>query len=171
MSPHEHEVNVTACLLPGRTDEQTFKILESVPLVEIMRRWASATGHQLLPNPEAPLDRLHNIVKHDEVGPAINDLQQPTGEYIKAPHTSHDFGVELVRAFRVNTRWWVAPKESMTPHEILDQAGLDYQEYTLYRPESPTPLPLDTALPITRGDIFEAQRDGKYGRQRWSPTH
>ena len=163
MKPQEHEVTVTACLLPDRTDENAFKLPESDPLVEIMRRWASATNHPLLPNPESPLDRLHNIVKHDEVGPAIEDLQQATGEFVKAPHTSHDFGVELVRAFRVNTRWWVAPKENMTPHQILDLVGLDYREYTLYRDQSADPLPLDTPCSINRGDVFEAQRDGKYG--------
>jgi hypothetical protein len=163
MKPHEHEVKVTGCLLPDRTDSQNLEVIESAPLIEVMQQWATAAGRTLLPDPETPLDRLHNIVKHDEVGPTIEDLQQPTGEFIKAPHTSHDFGIELVRAYRVNTRWWVAPKESMTPHEILDLAGLNYQEYTLYRDQNATPLPLDTAFPVNRGDVFEAQRDGKYG--------
>jgi hypothetical protein len=164
MKPQEHELNVTACLLPDRTDIQHIKLPGNAPLIEIIRQWASSTTHILLPNPEMPLDRLHNIIKHDDVGPAIEDLQISTGEFIKAPHTSHDFGVELVRAFRLNTRWWVAPKENMSPSEILSLAGLNSQEYTLYRDQNVDPLPLNIAVPINRGDIFEAQRDGKYGR-------
>jgi len=171
MKPQEHEVKVTSCLLPDCTDTQAFKVPESDPLIEIMRQWASLAGHTLLPDPASPLDRLHNIIKHDEVGPAIDNLEQPTGDFIKAPHTSHDFGVELVRAFRVNTRWWVAPKDTMTPHEILDQVGLAYQEYTLYRDQSNDPLPLDTPFLVNRGDFFEAQRDGKYGRMSCAPRH
>jgi hypothetical protein len=163
MKDHDHAVNVTACLLPDRTEVRTFRVLESAPLVEVMRQWASAAGHTLLPDSESPLDRLHNFIKHDEIGPAIEDMQQATGEFIKEPHTSHDFRVELVRAFRVNTRWWVAQKENMTPHEILDQVGLDYLEYTLYRGQSADPLPLGVPLLVSRGEIFEAQRDGKYG--------
>ncbi len=166
MKPNDHDLNVTSCLLPNRTDTHSLKLPASAPLIEVMRLWASVAGYTLLPDSDAPLDRMHNIVKHDEIGPPIEDLQQPTGEFIKAPHTSHDFGVELVRTFRVNTRWWIAPKESMTPHEILDQVGLDYREYTLYRGQSTDLLPLEETVSVNRGDIFEAQRDGKYGSER-----
>jgi hypothetical protein len=78
---------------------------------------------------------------------------------------TRDFGIELTLAIRVNTRWDVATSESMTPREILalPQIALDFQQYTLYLPGSAEPLPLDAPVAITRGEVFEAQRDGKYG--------
>jgi hypothetical protein len=53
----------------------------------------------------------------------------------------------------------------MSPREILalPAINLPYQDYSLYRPGSAQELPLDDHIPITRGDHFEAVRDGKYG--------
>ena len=42
-----------------------------------MQRGAELAHATLLPNKQEPLDRLHNLLKHDEVGPAIDDLDQP----------------------------------------------------------------------------------------------
>jgi hypothetical protein len=119
----------------------------------------------LPPAPQNPLDLLHDLEKHGHVGPPITDLEQALAAYLKEKGTSPHFGIELVLAFRVNTRWAVAPKPDMTPKEILGlpAIGLDYQQYTLYLPGSNDPLPLDKPIHLTRGEALEAQRDGKYG--------
>ena len=160
---HEKEVHVTACLVPALSDKQVFKVPEDAPLLRIMQTWSVAAGAPLLPNSDAPLDRLHNIRKHDQVGPSIDNLDQAVGEFISEKDTSHDFGVELVRAFRVNTRWFVASQELLSPKDILVLAGLNYQEYSLYREGSSELLPLETPVSVARGNVFEAQRDGRYG--------
>jgi hypothetical protein len=41
--------------------------------------------------------------------------------------------------------------------------GLDPAEYSLYRVDAKDPLAPDAALPLHRGDRFEAQKDGRYG--------
>ena len=42
--------------------------------------------------------------------------------------------------------------------------GSFMEEYSLYTPpESTQPLPPDSDIPLSRGELFEAQRDGKYG--------
>ena len=160
-----HDVQVTTRVLPAGA-EAKFKLPENAALREVLEEGARRAGVELLPPaPLKPLDKLHNIVKHDEVGPAIDDLDQPLGPYLKEKGTTKDFGIELVLAFRVNTRWAVATKPQMSPREILALPGinLDPAQYTLYPPESATPLPLDEPVAITRGMAFEAQRDGKYG--------
>ena len=87
---------------------------------------------------------------------------------MKGKGTTKDFGIELVLAFRVNTRWAVATSSDMTPKQILalPGIGLDYQQYTLYLPGSSDPLPLDKPIHLERGAALEAQRDGKYGEGR-----
>lgn len=161
-----HEVHISTRILQPETEEQKFKLPESAPLLEVMQVGARLASVTLLPNGENPLDRLHAILKHGEIGPPIEDLRQALGNFIHDRDGKHNFGIELVRAFRVNTRWAVAPQPEMTPHQILDLLGLNFQEYTLYQPGSATPLPLDTAIPVERGTVFEAQRDGKYGQGR-----
>lgn len=161
-----HEIHVSTQVLQSESEEQKFKLPESAPLLEVMQVGAQLASVTLLPNGENPLDRLHALLKHDEVGPPIEDLRQALGDFVHDGHGKHHFGIELVRVFRVNTRWGVAPHPEMTPHQILDLLGLNFQEYTLYRPGSATPLPLDTAIPVERGTVFEAQRDGKYGQGR-----
>lgn len=160
-----HEVTVTVRVLPTGTPVK-FKVAETASLLQLTKEGAQQLGVTLLPPaPQPPLDRLHNLGKHDQPGPAIEDLQQPVGEYLKQKETTKDFGIELVLAFRVNTRWAVAPQSPMTPREVLalPAINLDHTQYTLYPPGSATPLPLDTPVTIERGMAFEAQRDGKYG--------
>lgn len=154
--------------------EKTLRLPASDTLLEVLQKGAHELGIELLPNSTAPFDTLHNIKRREEVGPAIVDLDQQLGEYLKEKHTTHDFGIDFKLAFRVNTRWAVAPKSMMTPREILalPQINLDYQQYTLYRRGSSEPLPLDTALEVKRGDWFEAQKDGKYGGEGgFGPPH
>src|SRR5262245_43860024 len=163
-----HEVQVSTRVLPAGA-EAKFKLPENAALREVLEEGARRAGVALLPPPPLkPLDRLHNLLKHDQVGPAIDDLDQPLGPYLKRKDTTNDFGIELVLAFRVNTRWAVAPRPQMTPKEILALPGinLDYQQYTLYRPGSSDRRPLDAPIHLKRGEALEAQRDGKYGGGR-----
>ena len=163
-----HEVQVSTRVLPAGA-ETKFKLPENAALREVLEEGARHAGVALLPpSPLKPLDRLHNLLKHDQVGPAIDDLDQPLGPYLKRKDTTHHFGIELVLAFRVNTRWAVATKPEMTPREILalPAINLDYQQYTLYLPGSNDSLPLDTPIHLKRGEALEAQRDGKYGEGR-----
>src|SRR5262249_33562063 len=150
-------------------DESKFKIASNASLLDVLTAGAQHAGIELLPPRERTFDQLHNIAGHGDIGPAIDDLNQTVGDFIKQPHTTHNFGIELVRAFRVNSRWDVAPKASMTPREILalPRINLDYQSYTLYLPASADPLPLDTPVAVDRGAAFEAQADGKYGERAY----
>jgi hypothetical protein len=161
-----HNIHVSVDFLESELEAQKFKLPENASLLEVMQVGARLASVTLLPNGENPLDRLHAILKHGEIGPPIEDLRQALGNFIHDRDGKHNFGIELVRAFRVNTRWAVAPQPEMTPHQILALLGLNFQEYTLYQPGSVTPLPLDTAIPVERGTVFEAQRDGKYGQGR-----
>jgi hypothetical protein len=161
----EQEVQVRTEILTPGAEEFKFKLPETAPLLEVMQRGAALAHATLLPTGDAPLDRLHNILKHDEVGPAIVDLDQAVGEFIRQPRTTKDFGIEIVLSFRVNTRWAVAPKPELSPREILalPEINLDHTQYSLYFPNSTDLLPLDTPIKIERGMAFEAQRDGRYG--------
>nr|ART39094.1 H519 [uncultured bacterium] len=171
------DINVTTKVLDDGQAEK-FKISEKASLLDVMQEGASRGGVSLLPTAEAPLDTFHNIGKHNEVGPIIEDLQQTLDEFLDGDHghghgghgsddekKKPDFGIRLVRAIRVNTRWAVATAAAMTPRDILALPGinLDYQQYTLYLPSSSEPLPLDVPVPTERGAVFEAQKDGRYG--------
>jgi hypothetical protein len=132
-----------------------------------MERAARLAGAALLPPRQKPFDLLH-VMTGEQIGPVIEHLDQSLDDYLcHASHSAH-FTVELVRALHVNTRWDVAPKESMTPREILalPRIHLDFTKYTLYLPESTAELPLDTPIKIVRGTDLEAQADGKYGGGR-----
>jgi hypothetical protein len=159
------EVEVTTRLLPAGA-EARFKVPANAALLEVLEEGAKRLAVTLLPPaPLKPLDELHDIPRHGPVGPAIADLDQALGEYLKEKGATPDFGIKLVLAFRVNVRWAVATAAQLTPRQILalPAINLDYQQYTLYLPGSPKPLPLDQPITITRGEALEAQRDGKYG--------
>ncbi len=162
---HHHHVHVTVRLLPAGP-EATFELPDNAALLEVLEDGAKHLHQPLLPPaPLKPLDRLHDISRHGQEGPVIENLDQTLGAYLKEKGTTPHFGIELVLALRVNTRWAVATKPQMTPREILALPGinLDYTQYTLYPPDSDKLLPLDTPITMTRGMAFEAQRDGKYG--------
>ncbi len=166
-----YDIRVTVSLIDRLQETAEFELPSAAPLLEVLQEGAKRLGKTLLPNSEQPLDRLHNIPKHDNVGPPIDDLNQVLGDYLRSKGTSRDFAVELVRAFRVNTRWAVAPKPELSPREILalPAINLDFQQYTLYFPGRSDPLPIDAPIPIERGMSFEAQRDGRYGGGRDVP--
>ena len=160
----QHEVHVTTKLLPSGP-EAKFNFPENAALLEVLEEGAKHLSIQLLPPaPGKPLDLLRDI-SHGQVEPVIENLDQTLGDYLKEKGTTAHFGIELVLAFRVNTRWAVATAEQMTPKQILalQAINLPYEQYTLYLPGSSDPLPLDTPITLTRGEALEAQKDGKYG--------
>jgi hypothetical protein len=159
----EHDVQVTAILLQPGAQKHSFKVAEEGPLLEVLQVGAQLSGATLLPSADAPLDLLHDLGKNDEPGPSIENLDTAVGEYLKSKDTTRDFGVELVLAFRVNTRWKVATIPVLSPREILAMFDLNPSEYSLYREQSAELLPIDTPITIERGMALEAQRDGKYG--------
>jgi hypothetical protein len=158
----EHHVRVTIRILGEDGAPFHLELEREAPLRQVLERGLEHAGKQLVPPPDVPLDRLHSV-QHHVVGPVITDLAEPLWKYLREPHTTHDFAIELVRAFRVNTRWAVAPTEQMTPHQILDLVALEYTEFTLYPHGGAQFLPLEEPVSVTRGTVFEAQRDGRYG--------
>jgi hypothetical protein len=161
-----HAVKVVAHIMLEAKKEgtQEFEIGSEATLLEVMHEAAELAGFELLPPRQKPFDELHSM-NGEHVGAIIEHLDQTLAEYLHhAGHEPH-FMVELVRTFRVNTRWDVAPKEEMTPREILalPRIHLNFEQYTLYKPESTEELPLDTPIKIKRGTDLEAQADGKYG--------
>jgi len=157
------EVKLTSRILPDG-DRLHLVVAREDALEQIVTETLERSGKDLpAPGPEHPLDRLHDLGPHDEVGQAIEDLAQPVWEYLRQPHTTHNFGVELVLAIRVNKRWKVATQQTMTPLEILALFQLDSSEFSLYLPNQTVPLPPGTGIALTRGEVFEAQKDGKYG--------
>jgi hypothetical protein len=146
---------------------QTFEIGGDATLLHTMERAAMLAGFALLPPRERSFDLLHAM--HGEVvGPVIEHLDDTLTEYLRDPGHAAHFTVELARAIHVNNRWDVAPKEEMTPREILalPRIHLDPAKYTLYLPESTKELPPDTPIKLERGTDLEAQADGKYGGGR-----
>lgn len=137
------------------------------PLLALMRQAAAALQVELLPPSmdARPLDLLRWLQRDGSYSAAIEDLDQAVWSFLRAHRGPRRFAIELVRAFSVNTRWAVATAPMMSPREILalPQINLPFQEYSLYRPASSRELALDEQIPITRGDHFEAVRDGKYG--------
>ena len=158
----DKDVHVSVRILGSHEPPFELVLEREAPLLEVLARGLAESHNQLIPVPNPPVDRLHNL-RHGEEGLAIPDLDQPLWQYLRQPAASRDFGIELVRAFRVNTKWAVAPRPELTAREILGLVGLDYQQYTLYKLGSAIPLPLDQPVKIVRGEVFEAQRDGKYG--------
>jgi len=117
----------------------------------------------LPPSPLAPFDKIFSYDKHNDLIGPITDLSMPLGRVLVQYRCKKKFGLELLRSIKVNSTWKVAPKDSMTPREILGLFGMDYTQYTLYLPDSQDPLPLDVSLSTERGKCFEAIKDGRYG--------
>src|SRR5690349_5061134 len=115
----EHDINVSVRVLPAHRPFN-FRMPGTSSLLEVMQTGAQQADVSLLPPAQTPLDRFHNLGKHQEVGPAITDLDQGLGDYLGIDEHTNDFGLELVRAIRVNTRWEAAPEAQMSPHQILD---------------------------------------------------
>ena len=155
-----HHVKLEVRLLPDGAPV-ALRIERSATLLELLPGAAEALDVQLLPNTDEPLDTLHNLGprEHDDL---VTDLDVSVEDYLRAPHTTHDFGVRLERVLLVNTQARVAPTASLSPREILSLFGMD-ASYALFLPNIDEPLPLDGEIPIERGTRLEAQRDGRYG--------
>jgi len=127
------QVNVTTRVIDPPTPRERLRLDANTPLLEVLQEGATAAGASLLPSPAEPLDLLHNFLQNDELGPPILDLEQAVGAFVRAPGTTHHFGIELVLAFRVNNRWAVAPSAQQTPRQILalPSINLDPTEYRL----------------------------------------
>lgn len=144
--------------------EVKFKASLTDTLREVFERGAKALGETLLPpGSDEPLDRLRTRKRHGNGwSDPISKLERPLWLALAEGITRH-FGVEYVLAVKINTKWGVAPSASMTPRELLTSFGLDPSQYSLYRPDGIDPLPADTPLSLKREDMFEAQKDGRYG--------
>jgi hypothetical protein len=159
-------VNLTVEILKSATHEsQRLRIDGQQSLLHVLDEGAKALNENLLPTAEAPFDHLRGIYQHDQAGPQL-DLNLTLDEFLDEKPVTHRFGIELVLAIRVNTRWREAPAQSMTPKDILSLFGLSSQEYSLYLPDGKEPLAVDTPIDLHRGEAFEAQKDGKYGGGR-----
>jgi hypothetical protein len=159
-----HKVQIIVRILGHEVE--AFEFSRRATLLELMAEGARLGGFALLPPKERPFDRLHKV-NGEEVGPVIENLDQTLGEFLQQSPGEPHFAVELARTLRVNTRWDVAPKAELTPREVLalPRVHLDPAEYSLYLPECTEPLPPDKPVKIERGQDFEAQRDGRYGRE------
>ena len=80
-----------------------------------MAEGARLTGLSLLPPKEQPFDRLH-AMHGEEMGRVIEDLHQTIEDYLRQPDASPHFGIELLRTFRVNTRWDAARAANRRQH-------------------------------------------------------
>ncbi len=162
---HPHEVVVIVHLHDDdgpRTQE--FTVSRHATLLEMMKEAVRLAGLALLPPGERPFDRLY-LGDDTSTGP-IDDLKKTVAEVVGDCVDHPHFLLELARTFRVNVRWAAATAKELTPREILVLPGinLNYEEFTLYSPDSDDKLPLDTPTCIKRGMEFEAQPDGKYGK-------
>jgi hypothetical protein len=146
-------------------ERKHFRVARDARLLEVLDEGAKKLDVKLLPNSEAPLDRLRGVYEHHHTGEPLN-LELTLEEFLKQEPRTHHFAVDLVLAIQINTRWRIAPEREMTPKAILALAGLAWQDYSLYYPvDSVDPLPPDTPVKVHRGQRFEAQRDGKYGAE------
>ncbi len=163
-----HHPNEVAVIVHIHDDDgrvtQEFRVSRHATLLDMMQEAVRLAGLALLPPGERPFDRLYR--GDDTSTGELTHLDETVWECIRDGIGHPHFLLELARTFRVNIRWAVAAAQDMTPREILalPEINLDYQEYTLYPPDSDDPLPLDTPIRIKRGTDFEAQRDGKYGK-------
>jgi hypothetical protein len=159
------ELHIKACLLP----ENEFRIIRAKltdTLRQIMEKIAAKFDVVLLPpSPQDPYDQLFCYDRHDNLVGPLTELSLPLWRLLIQYHCKLKLGLKLLLSFKVNTTWIIAPKSQMTPREILGLCGMDYTQYTLYLPDSADPLPLDEVMTITRGDYFEALKDGKYGNK------
>jgi hypothetical protein len=161
---HEAEFLVEVIHHPDH-EPRHIRVRKDATLLDVLDESARKLDVKLLPNPHAPLDRLHGVYEHHRIGEPL-DLGLTVEDFLRQEPETHHLGIELVLAIEINTRWRIAPEKEMTPKAILTLAGLPWQEYSLYHPvDSVEPLPPDTPVKLHRGERFEAQRDGKYGAE------
>ena len=154
-------ISIKALILPNG-EVRKLKVELNETLDKVMQRIAAEFNLQILPPaPQMPLDELFVFDHHNELkGPL--DLSTTLFKVI-VKNGSRKLGLKLNLSIKVNARWKVAPKDLMTPREILALFDMDPSQFTLYAKGSANPLPIDEALKLTRGEPFEAMKDGRYG--------
>jgi hypothetical protein len=164
---HEVEFLIEVLRQPDH-EPRHIRVKRDATLLEVLDEAARKLDVKLLPNPRAPLDRLHGVYERHHVGEPL-DLDLTVEDFLRQEPKTHHLAIELVLAIEINTRWRIAPEEEMTPKAILALAGLPWEQYSLYFPaDSVDPLPPDSPVKLHRGQRFEAQRDGKYGAEACS---
>jgi hypothetical protein len=160
------EVEIRAEVLHHPDHEpRHFQVKLNSILLEVLDEAARRLDVKLLPNTHAPLDQLRGVYEHHRIGEPL-DLNMSVEEFLRQEDKTRHFGIELVLAIEINTRWRVAPEKEMTPKAILTLASLSWEHYSLYYPaDSVDPLPPEVPVKLHRGQRFEAQRDGKYGSE------
>ncbi|HZS04818.1 MAG TPA: E2/UBC family protein [Blastocatellia bacterium] len=149
--------------LPGG-DEKHFRAALTDTLLEVFEQGAQVLGKPLLPPaPAEPKDYLRCRERHGhDWSEPLTELSQPL--WLALAHgCSRHFGIEYRLLIKINVKWDVAPSPNATPRQLLTSFGFDPAQFSLYRADSAAFLPPDTPLQIRRGDLFEAQADGKYG--------
>lgn len=157
------KVTVTVRELPqGQRVELKVSLTDT--LREIFELGAKALGKPLLPPQHSqPLDILRCRKRHtQDWSEPLTNLELPLWLALLQGCTRR-FGIEYVLAVKINTQWGVALASTMTPRELLTSFGFDPAQFSLYKTDSAEPLPPDTPLSLNRGDMFEAQKDGRYG--------
>lgn len=157
------KVQVSVRELPDGKRHQ-FKAKLTDTLRQVFEQGAQELGKPLLPPPPAiPLDTL---LCHKRGGDTwsepLTELDRPLWLAL-AQGCTRRFGITYVLAIKINTKWGIAPSEHATPRELLTNFGFDPAQFSLYRANSADLLPPDMPVAIPRGDMFEAQKDGRYG--------
>jgi hypothetical protein len=139
-------------------------------LLRVYEEAAKALREPLLPPPPGlPLDVLLFRARDGEWRPPVTNLDVPLWEALAEGMTRH-LGIDYKLIVRINVKWGVAPRERMTPRELLVKFGFDPTQFTLYKRDSKDPLPPDTPISLHRGEHFEAQKNGHYGDATCSAT-
>lgn len=157
------KVTVSVRELPDGKRYQ-FKAKLTDTLRQVFEQGAQELGKPLLPPPPtSPLDTFHCRKRgNNEWSEPLTELDRPLWLAL-AQGCTRRFGIAYVLAVKINTKWGVAPSEHVTPRELLTSFGFDPAQFSLYCADSADLLPPDTPLAIQRGDMFEAQKDGRYG--------
>lgn len=143
-------------------EEVKFKALLNDTLGEVFAKAAEVLKTPLLPPlPNQPLDVLRCQMQHKS-WEIITNLDEPLWIAL-IRGCKRNFAIEYKLIVKINSQWGIAPSKNATPRELLTQFGMDAQEFTLYPTDSSQEYPVDTPLNIKRGDMFEAQKDGRYG--------
>lgn len=144
--------------------EVKFKASLTDTLLAVFQEGAEQLGKPLLPpGSKDTLDLLRCRERHGAGwSDPITGLDRLLWLALAQGCTRH-FGIEYVLAVKINTKWAVAPSPTMTPRKLLTSFGFDPSQFSLYAPDSTEPLPPDTPISLHRGDMFEAQKDDRYG--------
>ena len=150
-------------ILPsGEFKTVLIKVSDSVK--QVMHIIAKEFDQKILPpEPEQPLDQLFYYDRHNHLMGPASDLTTPIWKVITQHHARLKLSLKLSLTIQVNANWKIAPKEEMTPREIMQLFELDSSQYSLYHLHGTDPLPVDTAIKLHRGERLVAIKDGKYG--------